>query len=68
LLLDLQNCRMRKAARAEMLRRYLKAVQQQLSQDGATLLRLSAFLEREGQNRKDGAACEAVAANALQRS
>jgi hypothetical protein len=68
LLLDLQNCKMRKAARTDMLRRYLKAVQQQLSQDGATLLRLSAFLEREGQGRGNGSASEALAAEAVQRS
>ena len=51
LLLDLQNCKIRKSARAEMLRRYLKAVQVNLSEDGSTLLRLSTFLEREAQRR-----------------
>ncbi|MBV9443963.1 MAG: hypothetical protein JO217_14870 [Acidobacteriaceae bacterium] len=57
---------MRKAARTDMLRRYLKAVQQGFSQEGATLLRLSAFLEREGQRRGNGAASDALAAEAVQ--
>ncbi len=45
LLLDLQNCRIRKSARADVLRRYLKALQQQFALDGSNPLRLSYFLE-----------------------
>jgi len=49
LLLDLQTCRARKSARAELLRRYLKAVQQQFAVDGSCFLRLADFIEREQQ-------------------
>jgi hypothetical protein len=49
LLLDLQTCRARKSARAELLRRYLKAVQQQFALDGSSFLRLADFIEREQQ-------------------
>jgi hypothetical protein len=52
LLLDLQTCRIRKSARPEVLRRYLKAVQQHFAQGGTSPLRLSAFLEREAQERE----------------
>ncbi len=51
LLLDLQTCRIRKSARPEVLRRYLKAVQQHFAQGATSPLRLSAFLEREAQER-----------------
>ncbi len=65
LLLDLQNCKIRKAARAEMLRRYLKSVQQHLSEDGSSILRLSTFLEREAQ-RRSGLPSQALGERALQ--
>ena len=65
LLLDLQNCKARKSARAELLRRYLKAVQLQLSEDGSTLLRLSTFLEREAQ-RRSGLPSQALQRETLQ--
>ena len=47
LLLDLQKCRVRKSARAELLRRYMRAVQQHHAADGEVPLRLSDFVERE---------------------
>jgi hypothetical protein len=46
LLFDLQTSRIRKAARPDMLRRYMRALHQQVGKEGS-LLRLSAFLERE---------------------
>jgi hypothetical protein len=49
LLLDLQTCRVRKSARPELLRRYVKAVQQQFAQGALGPLRLSTFLDRENQ-------------------
>ena len=51
LLLDLQTCSIRKCARADVLRRYLKAVQQHFTDDASNLLRLSAFVEQESQQR-----------------
>jgi hypothetical protein len=51
LLLDLQTCSIRKCARADVLRRYLKAVQQHFTNDASNLLRLSAFVEQENQQR-----------------
>jgi hypothetical protein len=51
LLLDLQTCSIRKCARADVLRRYLKAVQQHFTDDAANLLRLSAFVEQESRQR-----------------
>jgi hypothetical protein len=48
LLLDLQICPIRKCSRADVLRRYLKAVQLHFAEDASSLLRLSAFVEREG--------------------
>jgi hypothetical protein len=51
LLLDLQTCSIRKCARADVLRRYLKAVQQHFAGDASTLLRLSAFVEQEKHRR-----------------
>jgi hypothetical protein len=51
LLLDLQMARIRKSTRAEVLRRYLKAVQQHFAQGATTPLRLSTFLERESEAR-----------------
>jgi hypothetical protein len=50
LLLDLQNSKVRKSSRPELLRRYLRAAQQQLTHE-SSLLRLSAFIERESQAR-----------------
>lgn len=46
LLFDLQHSRIRKSSRPEILRRYLRAVQQQWG-SGEQGLRLSTFLERE---------------------
>jgi hypothetical protein len=52
LLLDLQTCSIRKCARADVLRRYLKAVQQHFAEDNtSSLLRLSAFVEQESHHR-----------------
>src|SRR4051812_14297647 len=50
LLLDLQNSRIRKSSRPDVLRRYLRAAQLQLAQQGS-LLRLSKFMERENQGK-----------------
>jgi hypothetical protein len=47
LLLDLQTCSIRKCARADVLRRYLKAVQERFAEDASSLLRLSVFVEQE---------------------
>ncbi|MBV9266392.1 MAG: hypothetical protein JO061_09515 [Acidobacteriaceae bacterium] len=49
LLLDLQTCRLRKSARADVLKRYLRAVQQHFASGGMDPLRLSVFLEHENQ-------------------
>jgi hypothetical protein len=49
LLLDLQTCRVRKSARPELLRRYVRAVQQHFSEGSLAPLRLSAFLDNENQ-------------------
>lgn len=46
LLLDLQNSRIRKSSKPDVLRRYLRAAQLQLAQQGS-LLRFSKFMERE---------------------
>ncbi len=47
LLLDLQACRIRKSIKPEMLRRYLKAVQQHFTVDASTPLRFAHFFEKE---------------------
>jgi hypothetical protein len=47
LLLDLQTCTIRKCARPDLLKRYLKAVQQHFAEGASSLLRLSAFVEQE---------------------
>jgi hypothetical protein len=60
LLLDLQTCTLRKTARAEMLRRYLRAVQQQFAAGTTSPLRLSDFIEREYQQRVAANASSAV--------
>jgi hypothetical protein len=49
LLLDLQTCRIRKSSRPEVLRRYLKAVQQHFAAGALDPLRLATFLEQENQ-------------------
>ena len=46
LLFDLQNSRIRKSSRPDVLRRYLRAVQQHWAAEGS-VLRLSSFLEQE---------------------
>ena len=48
LLFDLQNCKVRKSARPDLLRRYVRAVQQHFASGATRPLRLSAFLETEG--------------------
>ena len=50
LLLDLQACRVRKSTKPDILRRYLKAVQQHSAVDSSTPLRFMHFFESE-QNR-----------------
>jgi hypothetical protein len=52
LLLDLQTCAIRKSSRSDILRRYLKAVQQHSSEDAsAPFLRFSVFIEKEHHDR-----------------
>jgi hypothetical protein len=51
LMLDLETCRLRKSVRADVLRRYLRAVQQQLAEGTASPLRFALFLHRENQQR-----------------
>lgn len=46
LLLDLQNSRIRKSSKPDVLRRYLRAAQAQFAQQ-ASVLRFSKFMERE---------------------
>jgi hypothetical protein len=55
LLLDLQMSRIRKSSRPDVLRRYLRAVQQHFAQGATVPLRLSAFLESESQQRAGAA-------------
>ncbi len=62
LLLDLQMCRVRKSARGEVLRRYVRAVQQHFAQGAVEPLRLAAFLEQESQRGRAVAAPEPYAA------
>jgi hypothetical protein len=50
LLLDLQSSRLRKSSKPDVLRRYLRAVHQHFAEE-SSLLRLSAFLERENEKR-----------------
>ncbi|HEX4771797.1 MAG TPA: hypothetical protein VH351_13245 [Bryobacteraceae bacterium] len=53
LLLDLQTCGVRKSARPDLLRRYVKAVQQDFARGSSSgPLRLSAFLEKENQRNR----------------
>ena len=49
LLLDVQGCPMRKTAKTEMLRRYLRAVQQRFAIDGSAPQGFATFLEAENQ-------------------
>lgn len=65
LLLDLQLCRVRKSARPEVLRRYLKAVQQHYAKGALGPLRLSAFLDAENLRSRTGA--EAASTSGLAR-
>jgi hypothetical protein len=59
LLLDLQLARVRKSARPDLLRRYLKAVHQQYARGLHVPLRFSTFMDREAQQR--AALCNPVA-------
>jgi hypothetical protein len=52
LLLDLETCTIRKSARADLLRRYLKAVHREFVEGAASPLRFSSFLERRKQRRR----------------
>lgn len=52
LLLDLQTCQIRKGSRPELLRRYVRAVQQHFAQGAMAPLRLAAFLDQENQRRR----------------
>lgn len=47
LLLDLETCRVRKSARNELLKRYLRTVQQNFIEGASTPPRLSSFREHE---------------------
>ncbi|MGH9583918.1 MAG: hypothetical protein ACRD4O_13380 [Bryobacteraceae bacterium] len=65
-LLDLQACNVRKSAQPDMLRRYLKVVQQRAGEGAEVPMRLSVFIEtgarkrvsRPGQNLGEIGACE----------
>jgi hypothetical protein len=46
LLLDLQNSRIRKSSKPDVLRRYLRSAHSQFAQQGS-VLRFSKFMERE---------------------
>jgi hypothetical protein len=58
LLLDLNACRIRKSAQPEMLRRYLKAVQQHAGDDGGSPMRLSFFIQAGTRKRVSADSCE----------
>jgi hypothetical protein len=51
LLLDLQTCAVRKSARADLLRRYLKTVHQDFAEGASSPLRFASFVERKRQRR-----------------
>ena len=53
LLLDLQASRVRKGSRPEVLKRYLRAAQQDAAHGSSDLLRLSAFLARENEQSRN---------------
>lgn len=55
LLLDLHACGIRKSARAELLRRYLKVLQQRAGQGDDCYMRLSLFIEISGRKRDSSA-------------
>jgi len=63
LLLDLQTCRVRKTSRPEVLKRYLRAVQQHFAQGAMDPLRLSAFLDQENQRSRYAAPVEVSCAS-----
>jgi hypothetical protein len=65
LLLDLQTCGVRKSARPELLRRYVKAVQQQFAQGSLGPMRLSAFLDKENQKTRQHSAIKLPEATKL---
>lgn len=52
LLLDIEACGLRDAARRETLRRYQRAVQRQMEKGGRTPLKLSEYLESVRQKRE----------------
>lgn len=54
LLLDLQSCRVRKSARPNLLRNYLKEVHQGFAEGASTPLRFSSFMERHRRRRSGG--------------
>jgi hypothetical protein len=62
LLLDLEQCTIRKSARPELLRRYLRAVQQQRSEDNTRPLRLSVFIQTGGRKRNPAKAEDSISA------
>jgi hypothetical protein len=62
LLLDLQTCQIRKGSRPEILRRYVRAVQQHFAQGATAPLRLAAFLDRDNQRAKSVAETPAKSA------
>jgi hypothetical protein len=55
LLLDLQTARIRKASRPEILKRYLKAVEQQWASGAAVPLQFSGFFESDPRARRAAA-------------
>lgn len=59
LLLDLQSCRIRKSARPNLLRHYLKAVHQGFAEGASSPLRLTSFVERHRRRRPPPAAVHA---------
>jgi len=54
LLLDLQVCAIRKSARADLLRGYLKAVHRDFAAGASSPLRLASFVERRRQRHRSG--------------
>lgn len=62
LLLDLQSCQIRKSARPNILRHYLKAVHQGFADGASAPLRFSSFIERH-RRRRSGPLLRARAAS-----
>jgi hypothetical protein len=60
LLLDLQSCRIRKSARPNLLRHYLKAVHQGFAEGASSPLRLASFVERHRRRRMSPARTHAA--------